>query len=132
MVRLLRRALDDIDVEVATDPAGYRLTVPADWIDLHRFRSLLADAEQAESSIDTGAAISRLREALDLWRGPALAGLTGRRLVGVAAVLDEQRLTAVEHLTALQLRAGQLETWSANSRNSSRNTRCASRSGPVS
>src|SRR5205814_2536651 len=47
-----------------------------------------------------------LREALGLWRGPALAGLGGATLERAAAGLDERRLAVLEECLDLELAAG--------------------------
>ena len=51
-----------------TRPAGYELRVERDSLDVHRFERLLTEARGAEPAV----AGDRLREALALWRGPAL------------------------------------------------------------
>ncbi|MFJ8136004.1 AfsR/SARP family transcriptional regulator [Streptomyces sp. NPDC096013] len=56
-------------------PAGYRLDITPDLVDAHRFRDLIARARRAEVS-DPGRLLT-LREAMGLWRGTPLAGLTG-------------------------------------------------------
>ena len=47
-----------------------------------------------------------LRAALDLWRGPALAGLDSRIVRQRAAALDEQRALAVEEWADLEIALG--------------------------
>jgi DNA-binding SARP family transcriptional activator/streptogramin lyase len=54
---------------VLTVGSGYRLDIGPDEIDAEQFERLLDDARR----LDRGAAALRLREALGLWRGPALA-----------------------------------------------------------
>ena len=65
-VSQLRKALGDRTI--VTGPAGYQLNVERDRLDAHRFERLLAEARGAEPAV----AGDRLREALALWRGPAL------------------------------------------------------------
>src|SRR4051794_11746237 len=55
---------------------GYRLDVDVDLVDLHRFRRLLHEASAPERSDDERAGL--LSEALSLWRGEPLSGVTGR------------------------------------------------------
>jgi predicted ATPase/DNA-binding SARP family transcriptional activator len=65
-VSQLRKALGDRTI--VTGPAGYQLKVERDSLDADRFEALLAEARGAEPTV----AGDRLREALALWRGPAL------------------------------------------------------------
>ncbi|MFJ2771766.1 AfsR/SARP family transcriptional regulator [Streptomyces sp. NPDC087300] len=76
LVGRLRRALGRD--AVASDPGGYRLAVPPDAVDLHRFERL---AREGRAVLDRGEpepAARILREGLALWRGPALADLPDR------------------------------------------------------
>ena len=94
-VSRLRKALPQ-DVLTTRSP-GYVIRVEPDELDLHRFerlvdegRSLLARGLPADAS-------ERLREALSLWRGPALADFAYESFAQTAiARLEEIRLAAVE------------------------------------
>jgi DNA-binding SARP family transcriptional activator/DNA-binding beta-propeller fold protein YncE len=83
-------------VRIATRPPGYAIEVEPDQLDAARFEELVAAAraEIGRSSLD--AASRLLRDALALWRGPALDGValesTTRHEV---ARLDELRLGAL-------------------------------------
>jgi DNA-binding SARP family transcriptional activator/tetratricopeptide (TPR) repeat protein len=66
---------------------GYTLDVDPLDVDLHRFTQL---AEPPE-----GATSERLREALAMWRGPALAGLSSPWVEQTRVLLHERRLAAV-------------------------------------
>ncbi|HEU5280229.1 MAG TPA: BTAD domain-containing putative transcriptional regulator [Gaiellaceae bacterium] len=78
---------------LVTRPGGYSLVVDPSAIDLHRFEQLVAEAE-------TGDPIARaalLHEALELWRGPALADLLHEPFAAAEANrLEESRLAALE------------------------------------
>ncbi|GAA2326874.1 BTAD domain-containing putative transcriptional regulator [Dactylosporangium salmoneum] len=77
-------------------PRGYRLDIePAD-VDACRFERLVADGRRALRADDAPNATRLLREALDLWRGPALADLDEHG--AVVARWDELRLAATEDL----------------------------------
>jgi hypothetical protein len=65
-VSQLRRALGS-DV-ILTRPGGYELRLDGRSLDLHRFAELASEAQ----SLDPPSAARVLREALALWRGPAL------------------------------------------------------------
>src|SRR5712692_7579357 len=56
-----------------TRPPGYLLAIELDEVDLHRFERLLAEGHAALAEGDAERASDVLREALELWRGPALA-----------------------------------------------------------
>ncbi|MFG3442021.1 BTAD domain-containing putative transcriptional regulator [Nonomuraea sp. NPDC047897] len=82
---------------VVADPTGYRLAVTAGQVDAHRFTALAHGGRSALASGDARAAAETLREALALWRGPALADLAGVSVaVGDVAALDALRLAATE------------------------------------
>lgn len=95
---------------IVTEPAGYRLVVPEDGLDLHRFWAAIQLADKAEADGRPADAVTALSAAIELWRGPAIAGLRScRALEAAAAGLDEQYLVVVERLGALRLRLGQAE-----------------------
>ncbi len=97
LVSRLRRAVPGL--EIRAEPTGYRLAITHAATDIGQFDRLLA-AGRAELAADPAAAARTLREALALWRGPALAGLPGADSghgfgAGLAARLRERRLTAL-------------------------------------
>nr|WP_042192115.1 BTAD domain-containing putative transcriptional regulator [Kibdelosporangium sp. MJ126-NF4]CEL20497.1 Signal transduction response regulator / Disease resistance domain-containing protein [Kibdelosporangium sp. MJ126-NF4]CTQ97721.1 Signal transduction response regulator / Disease resistance domain-containing protein [Kibdelosporangium sp. MJ126-NF4] len=98
-VSRLRRTLPDGLVEL--HPAGYRIAVDPDSVDVHRFERLASAGARALAEGDPAAAASALGQALALWRGPAAA-------VGDAASarLDELRHAATEDLFDAQLALG--------------------------
>jgi DNA-binding SARP family transcriptional activator len=81
---------------ITTADGGYRLEVDAERLDAAHLQQLLATARERAAAGELEAAVGLLREALDLWRGPTLAGLLleshGRDEI---AQLDEMRLTAL-------------------------------------
>jgi DNA-binding SARP family transcriptional activator len=76
---------------VTRDP-GYLLQVDPERLDLHRFQRLDREGRQALSSGDPARAADLLRQALDLWRGPALAD------VAASADIAWPELVGVEEL----------------------------------
>jgi len=100
-VSSLRKQLGPEAVE--TTGAGYRLEVAAGDLDARRFEELLAEARPLERA----PAVAKLREALALWRGPALADFAyddfARHEIDR---LDELRLVAVERRIDLELALG--------------------------
>lgn len=98
----LRRALGP--GRIARRPPGYALHVEPGELDADRFDRLIAGA-RAES--DPGVAVGLLQEALELWRGPALADLRDAPFAdGDLERLDGRRLDAVEELHDAQLALG--------------------------
>jgi DNA-binding SARP family transcriptional activator len=91
-VSQLRKALAPREAIVTQDP-GYVIRVGADGLDLLRFEALVEEARRAAPEV----AELRLREALDLWRGPALADLAEQSFALTEIPrLEELRLEALE------------------------------------
>ncbi|MET7482980.1 BTAD domain-containing putative transcriptional regulator [Streptomyces sp. NPDC005538] len=72
---------------------GYVLNADSEDVDLHRFHRLVADARRAGRGVAEQVTI--LREALDLWRGEPLAGLSGEWASRMRDTWQRQRLDAV-------------------------------------
>ncbi|WP_412540369.1 BTAD domain-containing putative transcriptional regulator [Longispora sp. K20-0274] len=105
-VSRLRRGLGDADL-VEFHPAGYRLAVDPDAVDAHRFERLARDGQRALAAGDHAGAAALLRDALDLWRGPALADVRDSPFAETqAARLGELRAAAVEDRTEADLALG--------------------------
>ncbi len=101
-VSLLRKSLGS-DVLV-TREGGYLLDVSPDQVDAARFERLAAEAREID--MPDGRA-EKLREALGLWRGPALADLTYEPFAAVEiARLEELRLAATQDLIDAELELG--------------------------
>ncbi|MEV6932526.1 BTAD domain-containing putative transcriptional regulator, partial [Dactylosporangium sp. NPDC051485] len=98
-VSRLRRALPGAPVEFAG--GGYRIAADPRDVDAHRFERLARDGRQLLAAGDFTTAAGVLREALDLWRGPALADLPDAAAQVVR--LEEARLAAVEDLVEAEL-----------------------------
>jgi predicted ATPase/DNA-binding SARP family transcriptional activator len=92
MISRLRGVLGEV---IESHPAGYRLAVGRDRVDALAFEELAGQGSRALAGADTAGAAKMLRQALALWRGPALAGLpaTGPA-AGIAARLEELRRSA--------------------------------------
>jgi DNA-binding SARP family transcriptional activator len=88
---------------------GYRLVVVPDAVDVHRFGVLVERARAAVRAGDASGAAALYRQALGLWRGPALADAApwSTRLVGEAARLEELRVAATEERLACDLSLGE-------------------------
>src|SRR5215207_913099 len=95
-VSRLRKALGD-DAALSKTAAGYRLRVRPGELDADRFEELFDNGRRALTDGQPKDAADRLREALALWRGPALAALTFEPFAQAeAARLEELRLAALE------------------------------------
>ncbi len=100
-VSQLRRALGR--ELVRTRPGGYQLVVQPDALDLGRFERLVAEARAATPS----AAAPKLREALGLWRGAALADFADESFAQTEiGRIEELRLAAAEALAEAELALG--------------------------
>ncbi|ATL31035.1 AfsR/SARP family transcriptional regulator [Streptomyces formicae] len=91
---------------IVTRSPGYMLALPQDNIDAHWFDSLVTQGRTAAGQGHTAAAADSLREALTLWRGPALSGIPSRIVQAGATKLDEARMAATEERIRLDLRLG--------------------------
>lgn len=108
LVSRLRRALDDPEA-VASVPGGYALVVPSSAIDANRFEALARQGRDALASGDDEGAARGLREALALWRGPALADFADSPFAAApAARLEEQRLVTLCARIEADLRLGRV------------------------
>jgi len=104
LVSRLRRALPDAVIE--SRPAGYQLKLDPRSTDIVRFEELAAEG-RAQLRDDPAAAAVTLREALTLWRGPALVDVADSDFGQVViARLDELRLLATENRIDADLRTG--------------------------
>ncbi|MEU1179236.1 tetratricopeptide repeat protein [Streptomyces sp. NPDC005820] len=87
---------------------GYRLDIPPDLVDAHRFRNLVTTARQTGGS-DTARSAERLaalREAMGLWRGEPLGGLSGDWAARTRESWLQQRIDAVLDWADAELRVG--------------------------
>jgi DNA-binding SARP family transcriptional activator len=82
---------------------GYLLEADPDTVDLYGFRLRVSRAATA----DDQRAAKLLSEALGLWRGPALAGLSSPWLSSMRVTLEQQRITAMLDYGDIALRQGQ-------------------------
>ncbi|MGQ0842251.1 BTAD domain-containing putative transcriptional regulator [Actinokineospora sp.] len=108
-VSQLRSALEKAEpggrALVAFEPAGYRLDVPNDAVDVHRFRALRSRAMTTEDPQARGVLLS---EAMALWRGPALADFGDEAFARTSIHRwDEERLVALEDQAETRLALGE-------------------------
>jgi len=92
---------------IATEGPGYRLLIERDELDLERFERLVARGRSRLASGEAEEAASTLREALGLWRGPALADVAYEAFAQAdIARLGELRLVALEERVEADLALG--------------------------
>lgn len=102
-VQRLRRAIGDAE-RITTMSNGYRISVEPGELDIERFRELYDQARRAREPAE---AARVLRECLSCWRGAALADIPSDLLRTVHAPrLEQERLTAMEHLFDAELQLG--------------------------
>ncbi|MCX5200157.1 winged helix-turn-helix domain-containing protein [Streptomyces sp. NBC_00237] len=83
-------------VELATQGRAYVLQMSESLLDAYRFEELVVLARRQRQAAD---AVLMFREALSLWRGPALTGtVSSEPLLAAAHALEETRLVTVEDL----------------------------------
>lgn len=100
--RLRRRLAPHTEIEAT--PAGYRITASPEAVDAHQFERLSKEGRTALSAGDHTRAAARLREALALWRGPALPDLPEAH--AERARLEELRLAAAQDRIEAELALG--------------------------
>jgi DNA-binding SARP family transcriptional activator len=92
---------------IVTRAPGYLVQLESDHLDLHRFERLAEDGRRALATGEAEQAAERFREALALWRGPALADFAFEEFAaGESTRLDELRLAVVEDRIEADLARG--------------------------
>ena len=95
-LRKVLRSAGEAD-RLATRPPGYLLRVTPTELDARQFEQLAAEGNAALAAGDAATAAQRLDQALQLWRGPALADLDAAPFARAeAGRLEEERLAALE------------------------------------
>jgi DNA-binding SARP family transcriptional activator/ABC-type branched-subunit amino acid transport system substrate-binding protein len=114
-VSRLRKALADESrerpiVRLETQGHGYVLRIPPESLDADAFQRGLAEGRQALARDDPKRAAELLRDALGLWRGPALGDLAYESFAQPEiARLEELHLTAIEERTDADLALGRAD-----------------------
>src|SRR5262249_49393866 len=99
----LRKALADAGDVIVRHGNSYLLRVAPEQVDVVRFRDLTAQARGLAANGDEIGAARLFRQAIGLWRGPALDGLHCDRLRQDIAGLEDARLAALEDCLELEL-----------------------------
>lgn len=102
-VSRLRKALP-AESNLEARNQGYQLSVDPSTIDVRQFEDAV---RRADATADPGARAELLREALSLWRGPALVDVASEELRRrLCSDLEEGRLNALESRIEADLAAG--------------------------
>ncbi|WP_327748916.1 AfsR/SARP family transcriptional regulator [Streptomyces europaeiscabiei] len=105
-VSALRRALPaEVAEAIETRPPGYVMRPGVGRVDVAEFEARTADGRRAAADGHHTEAALLLRQALQLWHGPALGGV-GDALRGEAGRLEEARQATLEERIAAELEAG--------------------------
>jgi DNA-binding SARP family transcriptional activator/ABC-type branched-subunit amino acid transport system substrate-binding protein len=110
LVSRLRSALGSASGSILTHGHGYRLQLEPAQLDAEAFRAGLDEGRRALARGDAATASETLREALALWRGPALAEFRYADFAqSEIARLEELRLSAQEERIEADLELGRHE-----------------------
>ncbi|MGD3107853.1 BTAD domain-containing putative transcriptional regulator [Streptomyces sp. YGL11-2] len=111
-VSLLRRKLAQAGAArdlIVTEAPGYRLQTHAVRLDTRRVAQLGKEAAGRRAAGENEAAVGLLGEALSLWRGPLLAGISRQLWQSDVHAWEEKRVALRDMCTQIQLELGQYE-----------------------
>jgi DNA-binding SARP family transcriptional activator/tetratricopeptide (TPR) repeat protein len=91
---------------ISTREHGYIIRVGPGELDSEQFQGLVTAARAARDAGQPSQAVAFYRDALRLWRGPALDGIESQLVRAVASRLDEQRIATNEDRLKLELDLG--------------------------
>jgi DNA-binding SARP family transcriptional activator len=94
------------DSVISTHTTGYAIQVGDGELDSQRFEELVITAREASDASKPDVAVARYREAIRLWRGPALEGIDSELIRVAASRFDEQRISNNEDRIKLELQLG--------------------------
>lgn len=103
--RLLGRAAGTTPL-IATTAEGYQINLGPGQLDAQAFRDEVTAAGQHYAARRLLEAMTRFREALGMWRGPALDGIVGNLAETWAAKLNEERAAVAEQCLDIELSLG--------------------------
>lgn len=94
------------DSVISTRTGGYAIQVGDGGLDSQRFEELVITAREASDASKPDVAVARYRDAIRLWRGPALEGIDSELIRAAASRFDEQRISTNEDRIKLELQLG--------------------------
>ncbi|MET9558354.1 BTAD domain-containing putative transcriptional regulator [Streptomyces sp. NPDC006645] len=102
-----RTAGDEPGGSLLTQPPGYMLSVPPEQVDLHLFHTWVGQGRDRLVRNEPEAAALLLHDALELWRGPALADLVEKGIEWPElTAIQNTRLDVLEDYFETQLACG--------------------------
>jgi DNA-binding SARP family transcriptional activator len=105
-IRRKLQEITEIPVTLTALAGGYILDIAPEATDLHLFRLKVRQARSMADSGDVAQAVTLLRQAEELWRGEALAGLSDDWSARMRHSLDEERRAATLKRVDLELDLG--------------------------
>ncbi|WP_276551638.1 AfsR/SARP family transcriptional regulator [Streptomyces sudanensis] len=111
-ISALRRTFRQMGVTrdvLVTQRPGYRLATDGVLLDALAFRELREEARRHHEANDPRRALSRLRSALSLWRGPVLSGVTRRAWQPELRRWEEEYIAAHDARFDIELELGLYE-----------------------
>jgi DNA-binding SARP family transcriptional activator len=107
-ISAVRKLLEDngSPARISTRSPGYVLVVEKDHLDSSRFSALVDAARQHERDGELAEALAKIRTALGLWRGPALADVPSSAVQRSVAGLSERYVTAEIARARIELALG--------------------------
>lgn len=107
-ISALRHALADAGLPglIDTRPPGYRLAVEDGRLDLQVFDNLAAEGRAAHATGDLPGAATAFRQAVGLWGGEPLPGLTSRVVRTAAVKVTERYINLLEECIDVELELG--------------------------
>jgi DNA-binding SARP family transcriptional activator len=94
---------------IKTQPPGYLLELAPSELDIEQFYLLRAAGQEHAEAGRLAQAVTSVRAALALWRGPALAGVPSELVQREATLLADHRRAATEERIRLDLALGRHE-----------------------
>ena len=101
-----RRTLAEDSHLLVSDANGYRLLLDPEQVDVGRFTRLRSAGQEALRRGDPAGALRSLQQALDVWRGDPLQGVTAPWSTAARRRLEEEHLGTEEELLEALLTVG--------------------------
>ncbi|MGW0963315.1 BTAD domain-containing putative transcriptional regulator [Streptomyces gelaticus] len=103
----LRKYLPGGGEVIVTEGPGYRAVLAPDQLDLLEFQAGVREADRAVAEGRREDAVTLLRSALALWRGPVMSGTGGPVINAAALSWEDRRIVAAELFFELRLALGE-------------------------
>ena len=114
------------DAIISTHAHGYVIQVDSEQLDSQQFERLVAAARAAREADHLDQAVACYRDALRLWRGPALDGIDSQLLRVAATGWTSSASPPTRTASSSNSSWAGITSWSASSPSSSKSSRCGS------